>query len=62
MQVQQYIQIPSSLFGFQNTATTVERARSGWDVYLLQGDLQRYGMFASLIAVEQEVPLGRVWE
>ena len=41
MQVQQYIQIPSSLFGFQNTATTVERTRSGRDVYLLYGDIQR---------------------
>ncbi len=41
MQVQQYIRIPSSLFGFQNTATAVERARSGRDVYLLHGDLHR---------------------
>lgn len=41
MQLQQYIQIPSSLYGFQNTATTIERARSGRDVYLLHGDLQR---------------------
>lgn len=41
MQVQQYIQIPTSLYGFHNTATTVERAKSGRDVYLLQGDLQR---------------------
>lgn len=41
MPLQQYIQIPSRLYSFHNTATTVERARSGRDVYLLRGDLQR---------------------
>lgn len=42
MQIQQYIQIPSGLFGFHNIATTVERTSSGRDVYLLHGELLQF--------------------
>lgn len=37
-----YITLPSSLVGFTNHETTIEKTASGREIYLLRGGLQRY--------------------
>ena len=37
----QYIHLPSGLTGFRNSKTTIEVARTGREVYLLHGELER---------------------
>ena len=40
--VQECLLLPSALFGFHNTATTVEHTKSGRDVFVLYGELSAH--------------------
>ena len=40
--VQECLLLPSALFGFHNTATTVEQTKSGRDVFVLYGELSAH--------------------